>query len=546
MTSSIIALLLIAPAKVDLNVNVKNGEILSGTRSFRVMIQADDPINQVEFYVGDELRDTDSSTPYEFLLDTIEEAEGNSKFTFAVYTNKGDSAKKTYTVKIDNAVDKGADFHANNALNLIIDQKWDEAIVAGRIAMKADPNSQLARMAMARAYMGKGVLDRAQKYAEDYAAQEPESLEGKELMIGVNMKLALRTVDREGNKAETQARIAEAFKSAIATRRAILEARLDAIGEPNEANLLKYTDAAVAAGRYTLAINALTPVVRNSEPKAPINNRYAYALIKAGRYDEALNALNRIEKFSKLDAWGLAAKAALLAVYNDRDNTTEYLKQALLMDPNDLSVRTAQAFVALRDFNVPVLRQLAGRMDSDAGQKPEVAYYSFALANALQDYAKSRAFFERAVLAEPLTEEVYIERGNVALAALSRPGISLQERQFQANSAKVMYEAALEVRPEAYRALIGLAMCYINLNDKEQALKFAEAAVRAAPTRASTALFYASLLNSDTQAKAADEWMSKAKELDPIRLEGRGLPSRDTAWSYLVTFDRSLVLTGPK
>ena len=73
MTSSIIALLLIAPAKVDLNVNLKNGEILSGTRSFRVMVQADDPINQVEFYVGDELRDTDSSTPYEFKLDTIEE-----------------------------------------------------------------------------------------------------------------------------------------------------------------------------------------------------------------------------------------------------------------------------------------------------------------------------------------------------------------------------------------------------------------------------------------------------------------------------------------
>ena len=52
----------------------------------------------------------------------------------------------------------------------LVDQKWDEAIRSGRVALKAKAGYNPARILMARAYMGKGVMDKAQQFAEDALA----------------------------------------------------------------------------------------------------------------------------------------------------------------------------------------------------------------------------------------------------------------------------------------------------------------------------------------------------------------------------------------
>ena len=149
-------LLVLAPQKIDVSVNVKPSEAISGVRQFRVVVTAPDPVTQVEFYVGSELRDSDSSIPYEFKLDTIDEKDGSLPLTFAAYTTKGDSTKKIVTVKVDNGVGLGADVHVNKGIEALQDSKWDDAIDQARIAMKAAPNDNRARMIMARAYLGKG------------------------------------------------------------------------------------------------------------------------------------------------------------------------------------------------------------------------------------------------------------------------------------------------------------------------------------------------------------------------------------------------------
>src|SRR6478752_5983037 len=65
--------------KPAITVNVKNGDVISGEKHFVVKVQAKNPVTQVEFYVGSELRDTDASTPYEFTLDTLSEPDGALK-----------------------------------------------------------------------------------------------------------------------------------------------------------------------------------------------------------------------------------------------------------------------------------------------------------------------------------------------------------------------------------------------------------------------------------------------------------------------------------
>jgi len=52
-------------------VAVKNGASLSGEVTFKVVVNTEDPIQAVEFYVGDDLRESDGSTPYEFKLEPI-------------------------------------------------------------------------------------------------------------------------------------------------------------------------------------------------------------------------------------------------------------------------------------------------------------------------------------------------------------------------------------------------------------------------------------------------------------------------------------------
>src|SRR5688572_11023855 len=135
MIANLIALALIATqAKVQLNVNVKDGDVVTGERVFRVLVTANDPITQVEFYMGDELRETDTSTPYEFKIDSLAEKEGTMRLKFSAYTTKGDSASKVVSVSIDNLTSKGAQFHVDRAREMLALSKWDDAILATRIA----------------------------------------------------------------------------------------------------------------------------------------------------------------------------------------------------------------------------------------------------------------------------------------------------------------------------------------------------------------------------------------------------------------------------
>jgi hypothetical protein len=90
-----LAVLAVAPKPVQLSPNIADGDVIDKVRTIRVRVTAEDPVTQVEFYVGDDLRDTDSSTPYEFRIDPLDEPEGELTLTFAAYTTEGDSARKS-------------------------------------------------------------------------------------------------------------------------------------------------------------------------------------------------------------------------------------------------------------------------------------------------------------------------------------------------------------------------------------------------------------------------------------------------------------------
>ncbi len=567
---------------VEVAVDVKEGETIAFERTFTVSVKAKNTVNQVEFYVGDDLRETDSSTPYEFKFDTLAENEGEVKLKFAAYASDGENAAKSITIRIDNGISKGPDFHVDKAKEFLAVSKWDDAIRASRVAMKAKSGYNPARMTIARAYMGKGVLDQAQKFAEDALIADAGFLEAADLLSGIHLKRAFVTYHRSGAQAETLGVIGAAFKKAVQSRRKILDAAYDKAGTPTVANAAAFADVALRAGRYSAAINALTPAFRADSRQQSIANRLAFAQMRSGRFQDAAQTLAENDRRGGLDAYGWALNAILRTQMGDFSGADDAMRQAVLSDSEDLGVRTAQAFLAISRNRTQTLRQLAANLARDEGQRSDVNFYLAILNNINGDYAQARDAFERCVLAEPTNYDMYVQRGNESLALSVSDKIEAAQKAYQSTSARMFYETALEARAESAEALTGLALVNIFEKKVAEALKFSRGSVAAAPAYAAgqyTLSLVASMMETEIRTAAdrllrstrdglltteqraqyqkmlqeAGEYGKEAKKasdtagkLDVANLQGREMPRTMEAYNYFARHGRIPLIALPK
>ena len=558
------ALVALASAqKPSLTVSVKEGEMVTGEKKFTVKVVAKHPVTQVEFYVGSELRDSDASTPYEFTLDSLGESDGDLKLKFAAYTAEGENITKTITVKIDNGSSKGLEFHLNHAKEMLAVSKWDAAITSGRVALKADPKSKQARLYLARAYMGKGVYDKAQKFAEDAAADDPNNLDALELLSAINLNRAFNTLNRSGERSDTMKQIADALKGAVTARRKSLDHQIDTFGAISDSNRMAYVDLAMRGGRYSLAIEQLNPLFRADVKNADVGNRLAYAYLRAGRLTEAREVLDNIKRFGSADAYTSALDASYWIQTGQDQKADEAIREALLNDPDSLGVKSAQAFIALKRNRSAVLAQLARDLASSESQRTEVNYYVAALYNRMSN-PDARKFYPRAVLIEPTNYDMYIEWGNYALGLGVSGRIDKKDADAEVQYAQALFEAALAANPSSSQALTGLSLVSLYQNKLDDAVRFGKAAAAAAPQYAAAHYAYSAAASAkatslriagqsniamktqlDELSKIATQENLMAGKLDPIALEGRELPKVSQAWNYFSTGGRTVVLVPP-
>ncbi len=560
---------LLAPQKgVQVNANVKNGETLVGERKIRVTVIANNPVTQVEFYVGKNLRDKDTSTPYEFVIDSLSEEDGKLPLRFSARTTEAEVGEVTVTVTIDNGVGKGAAFHVAQGLEALQDSKWDAAINAGRIALKADPMSNEARMILARAYLSKGETAKAQKNAEDVLESKPGDAAALDLLSVINLRSAFGTyISVGGNRAEALANMKEAFKNGVDSRRKLLDASVDTVGAAGTsgANLLPYVDAALRAGRFNLVIPGLRDAFEKDNRSVPIANRLAYAYLRQGRPSDALYYLNMVQKSGVPDAFTFAAMAVAKAELGDATGSDDALREALVSDPEDLSVLSAQAYISLKylrnrlgnslDLNYDdatgdpaakakareTLRSYVNRLEQAAGSRTESQYYKEALYNKLGEYARAQTAFQAAVLSEPSNYDAFIEAGNRLLASTQLETKEGESRTQALASAAIMFETALVARPDAAQALTGLALIATIEGKLDQAIKYGDAAVRANPGYAAghLALGTAYTLAATAIRRQADALRTKSKaagttstERQELELQARKLEEQSTLFSH--------------
>jgi len=553
LTFGIAAFVSAAP---KLTVNVKDGDVISGDFTFRVKVESDQLITQVEFYVGEDLRDSDSSTPYEFKLDTLAESEGPIKVTFAAYTSEGENAKKSITVTVDNGISQGAEKLAEKGAELLSVSQWDEAISTGRAALKAKPGFIPGLLLLARAYYGKGVMDSAQKYAEDALMAEANNLQALNLVSAIGLQRAFNTYNRGGDQKETIDTINAALKAAVAARTKVLAFNVDSMGAVTDSNRIKYAEVTTAASRYSLAIDALDRAFLGDTANATFANLLIYAQLRAGRDKDAARTMDVYTKGGNVDAFGHALNAIIQDRAGDRAKSQDEIKEALLSDAENMGVRTANAYLALRRNDTAALSRIATDLSRDAGQLSIVNYYLSTVLYRLGQFEESRRAAEKALLAEPSSYDMYIELGNQAIDRAINgkfdEATKAKSIAFQYDLAGGMFRAALEAKPDSVEALTGLSALNLLLKNTPEALKYAEAAIAAGKDYPGG--FYAlscALLQESNNLRAqkrdadaarksaeAQQAITSAGNLDTVILRGRPIPGTDgkEVWKYFMRY----------
>ncbi len=509
-------LALVAPPKapVKVHVDVQNGAVITGSTTFKVTVDSQNLVTQVEFYVNDDLRDKATSTPYHFTVDSLNETDGPAKLRFKAYTSEGETGEALINITFSNGTDKGAPYHVEQGRTALQDGKWDKAITEGRIALKIDSKSTEARVIVARGYLRLKVYDKAQKFAEDAVTNDPNDANALDLLSVVNLERAFSTFNKgSSDRTETLKTIGEALKAAVENRKKALDARVEAVGALTDANTIQYVDAALHAGRYGLALSTLLPVFDKDNRRADIGNRLVYTQIRLGRYNDALQTLTMLQKYGSLDAYGQATLSVLYAEAGNVQKSDDEIKEAIVSDGDSPIVTSAQAYMALKfvrshiaglvsiSLNYDDLRgkdtekgkesratlgQILKELEKDQGQKTEVNYYLCALNNKLEDYEAARLYFQKAVLAEPTNYDAYIEQGNKSFSIAQRrdPKKDKDELNFLYENARTMFSAALIARPSSAAALAGLSLVETFEGKPEEAIKWGQAAVAAEPAYA--------------------------------------------------------------
>lgn len=575
-----------AHAQITINCNVKDGQKISGLQNFRITLQSKNSVTEVEFYVNDDLRSTDDSTPYEFTIDTIAEKEGPIKVKMLAFDSEGEKKEVTLNLTVDNEIGKGAEYHVQAGLELLADGKWNEAIQKGRVALKATPKFVPARILLARANFGRGVYDAAQKFVEDILTEDPKNAEALDLKAAISLQTAFRASGE--SRQATVDTIGKALKQAAMSRSAIYESRLENFGKITDENRLKYADLAIRSGRYSLVYIELDPLFRSNPRNSAVANRLIYAQMRGGRFKQAIDNANIYAKRGLPDAAGWALVAIARQFSGDADGSIQAESEAVKNDSSDITVRSTQAFLALTRGRGPAFAGFINDLAKDEDQRFEVMHYQALLANLSGDFELTRQYFQQAVLNEPTSYDTYILRGNQLFGYSTGATVAKEDVAYYRSLARVLFEAALAAKPESFEALTGLAILDITDGKQADALRKAQTAVSAGPEygaahyvlsmlqglesqrlriASSTADGQAASLRAGGQIDEANKAAAAARALsqeadkmqaaseasiklagqcDKPNLEGKAIPNAYEAWRYFASFGRPIFVIQPQ
>lgn len=433
------AILLAGPAlaaRADLAVRfvLADGSKVSdiATVEARVTGAEDVGVQKVEFTVDGQVAGSDVSTPYTLEWDTLAVQEGQHKIAARATDANGATASAEVSLVVDNELARGADYHADQALEAVKSGDLDAAARSARRALKLQPGNVRAARALAAIWRKRGELAKALDVlnAANPAADDVESMRA----------IIAMTIARGDAMGDVQ-EFLTASASAVEIARKHWGARIAAL--PKDAPAVEAGDAFFAAHAYGDAIKAYQRAGDALTAPLAAVNRLLLAYVVSNRQKEAETLVKSLTREKRSDdvtcavigLWRLSRQEVKAA----REVVAEAATREVL--PAMIVLAVCDLATGARKKATPTIERIA----AIAPDLPEVLLLKSFIETDAQD---ARRDISLALQSDPAMIEAYVVRAyQMALGRDAK----------RYNLAEDLLNAALKIEPKNYYASQAMA-----------------------------------------------------------------------------------------
>lgn len=358
-----------AHAAIQIVLEKSDGDKVSDVASIVAKIISNEGIDKVEFRVDDELRYTDVSVPYEYVWDTIKDAEGPHTLSVTAYDANNVSKRLNVKIIIDNEIGGGVANVLEKAKAALQEKDLDTAIRFCRRALKGEPGSLAAARTLGSIYAVKkdwikavAALEKLPNLETSFPAMRDMAYYRMQRALlpenAANLFNDISAVDELRHKINDQ-NIKDVIQKAGSDNLAVGDAYFNAgryveataeyakagsaEGSSNEA-LARLIIGMTATGDIEHALRLLRPRLRSKKDDAPLRAAYANLLISTRKNEEALAVLSKDLTDQYPPALALASVANF--ALNKKREALAFANDAVSLSPKSAEAHYALAIAA--------------------------------------------------------------------------------------------------------------------------------------------------------------------------------------------------------
>ena len=444
-------------ADVKVSFEQKDGDKVSDVVKLVAKAESSAGIDKVEFRIDDQLKYTDTSTPYEYDWDTLADKEGQHTLTATAFDSDGQTARATIKLTVDNELNVGADTLAKRAQEALANKDVEGAKKFSRRALKADPGNLNAARSLAGIYIAGqdydkaiATLDKATGLDNDATAMT--DLASYRMRRALQPDYAPKFFSEAQTAAELRRKAGDLLVADIAKKNAGTDtpAAHDAIG-----------DAMMRAGRFHDAAAEYSKSGTGDATPIPSINRYGLALVMDNRPLDAITALRNLQLGKRDDA----QSRAIIGLAHLRMQHFAEARDAVKQDLPDHVLASlivaSYADTALSGaYNTPAERKLAvtarklaiDEATDAVALQPNLAETQYAFAIASTKTEESDAALSKALYISPFETGPYLDYATEQV---------FQKRQDRYDQALNLTDLVLKQEPENVQAKLTQALIYI-------------------------------------------------------------------------------------
>jgi tetratricopeptide (TPR) repeat protein len=450
----------------------------------------DDGVEKVEFFVDGQARSTDTSTPYELEWDTLKDPEGAHTVVAKATDAKGRTAEAKATYTLDNQLTKGAEFHADAALEAIKGGSIETARKAARRALQVDPGNLKAARAMA------GILRSQREYGKAIEVLLAASMPATETAARQEL-VALRMLTADASDTLEEF-LASASQAAMEQQR-LNEARIAAAGDTPEAK----GDAYYQSRNWNQAVRAYQEAGSADEAPVATVNRLLLTYIRARRMKEADGVLRTLRQTQRGDATTRALEGLYLLANHQVVKAREAVQTGL--EAGGYLATLVAIYAEMAMGHKPKASEMLAKInEADAG-RPEVAMIR---AYLVTDVFDLKAALLACNALDPSSPETYVIRAYQMF-------LSKEPKPYEKGDA--LLEMARKMDPEDRMAKMASAVSFLVQKRHQEAEPFLAKVRELEPGAPDAMVAQALLFSYQDKTSLITDLLNKAMKIDDLR-----------------------------